>query len=136
VITFPVDGVLVGINSKVYYGNRNGAFRLDMSNMTPAEAAPARAAAARISIKRELNVTSQAVKPMMTLEPETDMMFGTSLMYRSIKGIETPSMHKSTMKKVQSTREMFRTDAVIGIKDGGVARIKRVNENEEAIIDK
>jgi hypothetical protein len=49
---------------------------------------------------------------------------------------ETPSMHKSTMKKVQSTREMFRTDAVIGIKDGGVARIKRVNENEEAIIDK
>ena len=140
VITFPAEGLLISMaeynNGSLYKSNKNGAFRLDMNDMTPAETAPARAAAARISIKRELNVTSQALKPMMTLEPETDMMFGTALMYRSIKGIETPSMHKSTMKKVQSTREMFRTDAVIGIKDGGVARIKRVNENEEAIIDK
>ena len=136
VITFPTDGLAVGVGENAYYGNRNGAFRLDMNDMTPAGAAPAKAAAARISAKRELNVTSQAVKPMMTLEPETDMMFGTALMYRSIKGIETPSMHKSTMKKAQTAREMSRTDAVIGIKDGGVARIKRVNENEEAIIDK
>ena len=140
VITFPAEGLLISMaeynNGSLYKSNKNGAFRLDMNDMTPAETAPARAAAARISIKRELNVTSQAVKPMMTLEPETDMMFGTALMYRSIKGIETPSMHKSTMKKAQTAREMSRTDAVIGIKDGGVARIKRVNENEEAIIDK
>ena len=140
VITFPAEGLLISMaeynNGSLYKSNKNGAFRLDMNDMTPAGAAPAKAAAARISAKRELNVTSQAVKPMMTLEPETDMMFGTALMYRSIKGIETPSMHKSTMKKAQTAREMSRTDAVIGIKDGGVARIKRVNENEEAIIDK
>ena len=140
VITFPAKSLLISLSEynggNFYTSNNNGAFRLDMNDMTPAGAAPARAAAARISIKCELNVTSQAVKPMMTLEPETDMMFGTALMYRSIKGIETPSMHKSTMKKAQTAREMFRTDAVIGIKDGGVARIKRVNENEEAIIDK
>ena len=140
VITFPAKSLLISLSEynggNFYTSNNNGAFRLDMNDMTPAGAAPAKAAAARISIKRELNVTSQAVKPMMTLEPETDMMFGTALMYRSIKGIETPSMHKSTMKKAQTAREMFRTDAVIGIKDGGVARIKRVNENEEAIIDK
>ena len=140
VITFPAKSLLISLSEynggNFYTSNNNGAFRLDMNDMTPAGAAPAKAAAARISAKRELNVTSQAVKPMMTLEPETDMMFGTALMYRSIKGIETPSMHKSAMKKAQTAREMFRTDAVIGIKDGGVARIKRVNENEEVIIDK
>ena len=48
VITFPVDGLLLAIGDGVYYGNRNGAFALDMTNLLesiPAEAAPARAAA-------------------------------------------------------------------------------------------
>ena len=35
VITFPVDGLLSVMGGKAYYGNRNGAFKLDMSNMTP-----------------------------------------------------------------------------------------------------
>ena len=136
VITFPTDGVLISINNKVYYGNRNGAFKLDMSNMTPAGAAPAKAAAVRTGIKHELNVEAETVKPMMTMKPGTALMYKTIMKTDIIMEFETPSMHKSTMKKVQGTREMFRTDAVIGIKDGGVAKIKRVNENEEAIIDK
>ena len=48
VITFPVDGLLFAIGDGAYYGNRNGAFALDMTNLLesiPAEAAPARAAA-------------------------------------------------------------------------------------------
>lgn len=131
VITFPAKSLLISLSEydggNFYTSNNNGAFRLDMNDMTPAGAAPAKAAAARISAKRELDINAdiqQAVMPRITLKINPAMEF------------ETPSMHKSTMKKVQSTREMFRTDAVIGIKDGGVARIKRVNENEEAIIDK
>ena len=131
VITFPAKSLLISLSEynggNFYTSNNNGAFRLDMNDMTPAGAAPAKAAAARISAKRELDINAdiqQAVMPRITLKINPAMEF------------ETPSMHKSTMKKVQSKREMFRTDAVIGIKDGGVARIKRVNENEEAIIDK
>lgn len=131
VITFPAKSLLISLSEynggNFYTSNNNGAFRLDMNDMTPAGAAPAKAAAARISAKRELDINAdiqQAVMPRITLKINPAMEF------------ETPSMHKSTMKKVQSTREMFRTDAVIGIKDGGVAKIKRVNENEEAIIDK
>lgn len=131
VITFPAKSLLISLSEynggNFYTSNNNGAFRLDMNDMTPAGAAPAKAAAARISAKRELDINAdiqQAVMPRITLKINPAMEF------------ETPSMHKSTMKKAQSTREMFRTDAVIGIKDGGVARIKRVNENEEAIIDK
>ena len=131
VITFPAQSLLISLSEynggNFYTSNNNGAFRLDMNDMTPAGAAPAKAASARISAKRELDINAdiqQVVMPRITLKINPAMEF------------ETPSMHKSTMKKVQSTREMFRTDAVIGIKDGGVAKIKRVNENEEAIIDK
>lgn len=131
VITFPAKSLLISLSEynggNFYTSNNNGAFRLDMNDMTPVGTAPARAAAARISAKRELDINAdiqQAAMPRITLKINPAMEF------------ETPSMHKSTMKKAQTAREMFRTDAVIGIKDGGVARIKRVNENEEAIIDK
>lgn len=131
VITFPAQSLLISLSEynggNFYTSNNNGAFRLDMNDMTPVGTAPAKAAAARISAKRELDINAdiqQAVMPRITLKINPAMEF------------ESPLKPKSTMKKVQSTREMFRTDAVIGIKDGGVARIKRVNENEEAIIDK
>ena len=131
VITFPAKSLLISLaeynGGSFYYANNNGAFRLDMSDMTPVEAAPAKAAAARISAKRELDINAdiqQAVMPRITLKINPAMEF------------ETPLKRNSTMKKAQTAREMFRTDAVMGIKDGGVARIKRVNENEEVIIDK
>ena len=131
VITFPAKSLLISLaeynGGNFYYANNNGAFRLDMSDMTPVEAAPAKAAAARISAKRELDINAdilQAVMPRITLKINPAMEF------------ETPLKRNSTMKKAQTAREMFRTDAVIGIKDGGVARIKRVNENEDVIIDK
>ena len=58
VITFPVDGILTGIGSKAYYGNRNGAFALDLNTLVesiPAEAAAARSAAGRTNFGFKLN---------------------------------------------------------------------------------
>ena len=55
VITFPVDGLLSVMGGKAYYGNRNGAFKLDMSNMEPVEAAAAKAPAVRSNISLEIN---------------------------------------------------------------------------------
>ena len=57
VITFPTDGILAGIGETAYYANRNGAFKLDMTNMIeslPAESAAAKAAA-RGNYSLELN---------------------------------------------------------------------------------
>ena len=54
VITFPVDGILFAIGDQAYYGNRNGAFKLDMTNMLesiPAEAAAARGVVARVMME-------------------------------------------------------------------------------------
>ena len=54
VITFPVDGLLFAIGDGAYYGNRNGAFKLDMTNMLesiPAEAAAARGVVARVMME-------------------------------------------------------------------------------------
>ena len=54
VITFPADGILAAIGDKAYYGNRNGAFALDMTNLIeslPEEAAAARSAAARANVE-------------------------------------------------------------------------------------
>ena len=51
IITFPVDGLLLGIGNKAYYGNRNAAFKLDMTNLLeslPEDAGAARASKARI----------------------------------------------------------------------------------------
>ena len=131
VITFPAEGLLISMaeynNGSLYKSNKNGAFRLDMTDMSPVGAAPAKAPAARISAKRELDINAdiqQAVMPRITLKINPAMEF------------ETPLKRNSTIKKAQTAREMFSTDAVMGIKDGGVARIKRVNENEEVIIDK
>jgi hypothetical protein len=55
VITFPADGILAAIGDKVYYGNRNGKFALDMTNLLdeiPAEEGGESAApAARMGMK-------------------------------------------------------------------------------------
>ena len=58
VITFPVDGILSAIGDKAYYGNRNGAFALDLNTLVesiPAEAAAARSAAGRTNFGFKLN---------------------------------------------------------------------------------
>ena len=58
VITFPVDGILSAIGSKAYYGNRNGAFALDLNTLVesiPAEVAAARSAAGRTNFGFKLN---------------------------------------------------------------------------------
>ena len=61
VITFPVDGILSAIGDKAYYGNRNGAFALDLNTLVesiPAEeeeAAEARSAADRTHFGFKLN---------------------------------------------------------------------------------
>lgn len=58
VITFPVDGILSAIGDKAYYGNRNGAFALDLNTLVesiPAEAAAARSAADRTHFGFNLN---------------------------------------------------------------------------------
>ena len=58
VITFPVDGILTGIGSNAYYGNRNGAFALDLNTLVesiPAEVAAARSAAGRTHFGFNLN---------------------------------------------------------------------------------
>ena len=60
VITFPVDGLFVGIGTKAYYGNRNGAFALDMTNML--EAIPESAAAARnVAVSAEVKQQGEPV---------------------------------------------------------------------------
>ncbi len=54
VITFPVDGVLIGLGGKAYYANRNGAFALDMTNLLdsiPEEEGGESAAPARMGMK-------------------------------------------------------------------------------------
>ena len=51
VITFPVNGILFALGNNAYYGNTNGAFALDMTNLLeslPEEAGAARASKARI----------------------------------------------------------------------------------------
>lgn len=55
VITFPVDAVRIVIGNSMYKGNMNGAFKLDMSNMEPVEAAAAKAPAVRSNISLEIN---------------------------------------------------------------------------------
>ena len=66
VITFPAEGLLISMaeynNGGLYTSNKNGAFKLDMSNMTPVEAAPAKAPAARINGERELNNVEGGLK--------------------------------------------------------------------------
>ena len=57
VITFPVDGLLSVMGGKAYYGNRNGAFKLDMTDMKPVggEEEAAKAPAVRNNISLEIN---------------------------------------------------------------------------------
>lgn len=66
VITFPAGGLLISMadykDGNFYKSNNNGAFKLDMSDMTPAEAAPAKAPAARINGERELNNVEGGLK--------------------------------------------------------------------------
>ena len=60
VITFPVDGLLSVMGGKVYYGNRNGAFKLDMTNMKPVETAATKASAVRGNNSLKLNENAAA----------------------------------------------------------------------------
>ncbi|MBR3907870.1 MAG: hypothetical protein IKJ61_07200 [Bacteroidaceae bacterium] len=49
VITFPVDGIVVGMGENAYKANRNGAFKLDMTNMI--ESLPEESAAAKVAVR-------------------------------------------------------------------------------------
>lgn len=54
VITFPVNGILISLGGKAYYGNRNGAFALDMTNMLetiPEEGGESAAPVVRMGMK-------------------------------------------------------------------------------------
>ena len=54
VITFPVDGIVVQIGNTAYWGNHNGGFALDMSNLLeaiPDSAGEMAAPAARVEMK-------------------------------------------------------------------------------------
>ena len=66
VITFPVDGLLLGMGTSAYYGNRNGAFALDMSNMVesiPESAvAVARAARGKYTLKFNANAMGKVTR--------------------------------------------------------------------------
>ena len=63
IITFPVDGIVTIVGDRAYYGNRNGAFKLDMSNMTPVEnSAPARKAPVNRNAVKKLQLNSNAAK--------------------------------------------------------------------------
>ena len=65
VITFPAKGLLISMagyqSGNFYPSNVNGLWTLDMSNMTPAGAAAAKAPVARISTERELNSVENGV---------------------------------------------------------------------------
>ena len=65
VITFPANGLLISMaeyrDGNFFSSNVNGLWTLDMSNMTPAGAAAAKAPAARISTERELNNVENGV---------------------------------------------------------------------------
>ena len=65
VITFPAKGLLISMagykDGNFFSSNVNGLWTLDMSNMTPAGAAAAKAPAARISTERELNSVENGV---------------------------------------------------------------------------
>ena len=65
VITFPVDGVLVSIDNKAYYANRNGAFALDMTNLLdsiPQGTAAARAPKAKLGRIEAIEAFEMPVK--------------------------------------------------------------------------
>ena len=69
VITFPAESLLISManykNGDLYTSNVNGAFKLDMTNMTaeyPEEAAAARSAAARVSAERNVKNLEGGVK--------------------------------------------------------------------------
>ena len=63
IITFPVKGIVAIIGGREYYSNLNGAFKLDMSNMTPVEnSAPARKAPVNRNAVKKLQLNSNAEK--------------------------------------------------------------------------
>lgn len=55
IITFPVDGILIGIGENLYYGNRSGEFKLDMTNMQPVETASSKTSVTRQNAPLQLN---------------------------------------------------------------------------------
>ena len=86
VITFPVDGVLVSIDDRAYYGNRNGAFALDMTNLLdsiPEGAAAARAPKAKLGRIEAIEAFEMPVKKsagkksneLIGVEPKVNVTF-------------------------------------------------------------
>ena len=85
VITFPVDGLLVGIGTKAYYGNRNGAFALDMTNLLeslPENAGAARAPKARLgriqaseALPAKKNSFERKNSKLNSVEPNVNAVF-------------------------------------------------------------
>ncbi len=66
VITFPAEALMISMpgyqDGAWYKSNINGAFKLDMSNMTPVEAAAAKAPAMRNYVERELKNVEGGIK--------------------------------------------------------------------------
>ena len=66
VITFPAQVLMISMpgykDGAWYKSNVNGAFKLDMSNMTPVEAAAAKAPAMRNNVERELKNVEGGIK--------------------------------------------------------------------------
>ena len=67
VITFPAKALIISManhqNGSFYISNKNGAFKLDMSNMTPVEKnAPARKAPVNRNAVKKLQLNSNAAK--------------------------------------------------------------------------
>lgn len=82
VITFPVKGLLTMMGTDAYYGNVNGAFMLDLNNIQPMEAAPAKVNAVRGKASMELNEENAEGFSSVVKFKKIDSSFQT------IKGIE------------------------------------------------
>ena len=84
VITFPVKTLMVSMaeykDGQFMYANKNGMFKLDMSNMTEAPAASAaRSAAARVSLERNIVDAEVAVSKIVTHFKKIDNSFLTPM---------------------------------------------------------
>ena len=65
VITFPVDGIVVQVGSTAYFGNHNGGFALDMSNLLealPVGGGESAAPAARVEMKFQGKAIGKVVR--------------------------------------------------------------------------
>ncbi|MBE6285337.1 MAG: hypothetical protein E7093_02670 [Bacteroidales bacterium] len=86
VITFPVDGIMTMLEGKVYYSNRNGAFKLDMSNMQPVDTTAAKAPAMRFEGGRKLSIGNKAKRVLRTVEAKKSKSIPAGI--KSIEGFD------------------------------------------------